>query len=198
MWNEFIFNDKSLIRKAALKKRSRLVEEEAIQKSGIITSKLLALQEFNRSDVIMCYMDFRNEVRTGDFNFQCIKCGKRLALPKIIRHDGKFGAMVAVDVTDCADDFEVCAFGILEPRKGSGKVIMPSEIDMVIVPGVAFDVSRFRMGYGGGFYDSFLKQVRADCVKVGIAFELQILEELPVEPHDIRLDMIVTESRIII
>jgi 5-formyltetrahydrofolate cyclo-ligase len=88
-------------------------------------------------------------------------------------------------------------FGILEPRKESARIFNPEEIDLVIVPGVAFDEHRNRIGFGAGFYDRFLESVRPSCAKIGIAFEFQIYDEVPVEEHDIPLDLVITEKRTI-
>lgn len=70
----------------------------------------------------------------------------------------------------------------------------PGVVDVVIVPGIAFTASGERLGQGGGWYDRFLPQVRTGCVTIGVGFEPQLLDRLPVEPHDVRLDLIVTDA----
>ncbi|MDP4107760.1 MAG: 5-formyltetrahydrofolate cyclo-ligase, partial [Bacillota bacterium] len=75
--------------------------------------------------------------------------------------------------------------------------IQPSKIDLVVVPGVAFDIRRNRIGYGGGYYDRFLKKTSFACFKVGLAFEAQIADEVPIDRYDVPLHMVITENAII-
>jgi 5-formyltetrahydrofolate cyclo-ligase len=87
--------------------------------------------------------------------------------------------------------------GIAEPDASILHRVDPLEIDMVVVPGVAFDMARNRIGYGGGYYDRFLCTLRPDCLKVAVAFELQVFDSIPAASYDIPVDIIVTEERII-
>ncbi|NLD47053.1 MAG: 5-formyltetrahydrofolate cyclo-ligase, partial [Clostridiaceae bacterium] len=84
-----------------------------------------------------------------------------------------------------------------EPDKKLTTRINPDIIDFVIVPGVVFDIKRNRIGYGAGFYDAFLKRLDPRCFKAGIAFEFQVYQQVPVEPHDVPLDTVITEERFI-
>jgi 5-formyltetrahydrofolate cyclo-ligase len=89
-------------------------------------------------------------------------------------------------------------FGILEPtaelRELPPRQVLPSQIDLALVPGVVFDRQGNRLGYGRGFYDRLLRQLPREVLRVGLAFECQVVEELPVEPHDERMDWLVTEA----
>ena len=93
------------------------------------------------------------------------------------------------------DDLKISSYGILEPKKDKIKNISSDKIDLIIVPGVAFDLKGNRMGHGKGYYDRFLNLVKS--TSIGLAFEFQIIENIPVESHDKPIDMIITEKRII-
>jgi 5-formyltetrahydrofolate cyclo-ligase len=105
--------------------------------------------------------------------------------------------MAAMEVFDLKDDLEVGAFGILEPKKKYAEEINPKNIDLAIVPGVVFDKRMNRIGYGAGFYDEYLKLLRPECVKIGLAYDFQVKEKIPFDDHDIRMDIIVTEREIL-
>lgn len=91
------------------------------------------------------------------------------------------------------DEFVPGAFGILEPPAGAPRV-EPGNIDAVLMPGLAFDREGFRLGYGGGYYDTLLPTLRPDCIRIGVCFELQVVDAVPREPHDLPVDLIATAS----
>ena len=100
-------------------------------------------------------------------------------------------------ITNLEEGLVIGAYGIREPKKDISNKINPKDIDIVIVPAVAFDRQCYRLGYGGGFYDRFIKTLRKDCITIGIAFDLQIFDSIPKAPHDAQLDYIITEKRIL-
>jgi len=187
---------KKIIREEVALFRKSETKESVLNKSLQITQRIIDLTSFKASETVMCYMDFKNEVMTGHIIEYCLKNGKRVVLPLVDVING-VKMIVPYEVVDLEKDLEPGVFGILEPKKESAKLFNAGEIDMVVVPGVAFDGKRNRIGYGAGFYDRFLKSVKPDCVKIGIAFEFQIYENIPVEEHDMPLDLIITENRII-
>ena len=85
----------------------------------------------------------------------------------------------------------------MEPATGQNNTVSPDLIDVVIVPGCAFDLHRNRMGYGAGYYDRFLKLISDNCLKVGVAFDFQVMDEIPCDELDIPMDIIITEDKII-
>lgn len=192
-----ILRDKKEIRKKVLALRKGLLKEEVLRKSEIITNKIILLNEFLESENIMVYMDFSKEVSTKLLIEKCFDMGKKVFLP-LVNSQPKRGYLEVYQVTDIKNQVSKGTYGILEPNKELSKKVDEKVIDMVIVPGVAFDEKRNRIGYGAGYYDVFLKKVKKECHKVGIAFELQICYHIPIEEHDIFLDKIVTEKRIII
>ena len=140
------------------------------------------------------YVDFDNEVRTKDMIKDCIDKGKRVVIPFIRSKDR---AIILSEVKDIDKELEPSTFGILEPAKGYLRPVPYNEIDTVVVPGVAFDAKGGRLGYGGGYYDRLLINVNRKAHLIGLAFEFQILKEVPQQSHDIVLESIITEKRII-
>lgn len=178
--------------------RNNLSIEEIQKFSARITDILMEQDVFTSSSFIMSYVNIGSEVATREFIKRVIYKGKKAAIPMIehIAKDKK--TMVACEITNIEEETEPGHYGILEPKKGMVKKILPCDIDMVIVPGIAFDVKGYRIGYGGGYYDRFLKNARENCVKVGFAYKFQVLDEIPREDHDIPLDLIITQERIIV
>lgn len=187
---------KKEIRKRALELRKALLKEEVIEKSKIITNKIITLEEFLESRNIMAYMDFSNEVSTKFLIEKCFEMGKKVFLPKVA-YKSKRRYLEVYEVTDIKNQLSKGTYGILEPNGNFTGKVDEKIIDMVVVPGVAFDEKRNRIGFGAGYYDSFLKNTKKECHKVGIAFEIQICPYIPAEEHDVPLDMIVTEKRVI-
>jgi 5-formyltetrahydrofolate cyclo-ligase len=187
---------KKEMRKKVLELRKELLEKDVLEKSKIITNKIIVLKEFLESKNIMVYMDFSNEVSTKFIIEKCFEMGKKVFLPKVVRQS-KRGYLEVYQITDIKNQLSKGTYGILEPKEEAAKKVHGKTIDMVVVPGVAFDEKRNRIGYGAGYYDAFLKDTKEGCHKVGIAFEVQICSHIPTEEHDVPLDMIVTEERII-
>lgn len=189
-------DEKRRLREEILAKRALLTAEDIKEKSRKITDKLLDLKEFKASKVVMSYVDFNNEVETKDFIRTCLQQGKRVVVPVVVRKPESLRSeIIASEIFDPDGDLVPGTYGILEPRKDRLREINPCEIDFAAIPGTVFDMRRNRIGYGAGYYDRFLIKLKKDCLKAGLAFELQIVEELPVEKHDVPLDMIITESR---
>ena len=188
---------KKELRKKMINLRYSLTQEEISRKSRRIFERLMSLGEYEKSGLIMGYMDFRNEVRTCDFIRDSLEMGKRVAIPYVTSMRCGIGEIAASEIYDMKCDTAPGRCGILEPAAGRLRIVNPGEIDLAVVPGVAFDKNGFRLGYGAGCYDGFLKNVRSDCLKVGVAFEIQIVEVVPTDEHDIPLDIVITEDRLI-
>lgn len=187
---------KKLLREEVASNRKKENRESVENKSVEITRRVINLEPFIKAQSIMCYMDFKNEVMTRYIIRHCFENGKRVILPLVDKIDG-FRNIVPYEIMDEERDVITGTLGILEPNKDIAKRIKPEEIDFIVVPGVAFDLCKNRIGYGAGLYDSFLQMVKSDCLKVGIAFEFQIYDTVPVEEHDIPLSFVITEERII-
>lgn len=187
---------KKFLREEVASHRKKENRKSVENKSVEITRRVINLEPFIKGQSIMCYMDFKNEVITRYIIRHCFEHGKRVILPLVDTIDG-FRKIVPYEIMGEERDVMPGTLGILEPNKDSAKMINPEEIDFVIVPGVAFDLFKNRVGYGAGLYDRFLQSVKSNCPKVGIAFEFQIYDTVPVEEHDIPLDFVITEERII-
>jgi len=185
---------KGEIRKEALDARLTLSPAEVTRKSALITARLLALAEYRRAVVVMTYVDFRNEVQTKEFIRQSLAHGKKVAVPVT---DLSNKRLVPSLLINYPEDLAPGAWGILEPAPGCLRPLDPEEIDLVLVPGVAFDEKGNRLGYGGGFYDRFLPQTRPDTFHAAPAFELQIRPQVYPGSHDCPVHCLVTEERVI-
>lgn len=188
---------KQELRKKQLEIRGRIPPEEAEKKSRRIFEKLMAGGYLEQTGITLCYMDFRGEVATGDILRYLLAAGKRVALPRVTKTQDGTRDLIIYEVKDMAKDLEKGTYGIMEPLREGLPVLDAKEIDRVIVPGVAFDLYGSRIGYGAGYYDIFLKKTRSDCLKIGLAFEEQVVERIPADPEDIPMDIIITDQRII-
>ena len=180
---------KNEMRKAFLKKRSSLSEEERIEKSIIIMQKLLETEEYNAAETVFCYIDMGSEVKTVPFIEQAWKDGKKVAVP-IAKKDR---VMYFVPLTTF-EGLQRTMLGVMEPDEPMEKQVFPDEKSMFIVPGSMFDVKLNRCGYGGGYYDTYIaeKNVRNT---IGICYDFQLADEIPTEEFDRKLSKIITEKR---
>lgn len=197
-----MMESKPCIRKIALDKRNLLTPEEVAGKSEAIMERLFSLGKYEQTCMVMAYMSFRNEVSTEQLILQCLQSGKRVVVPRVEKStpDASGGVVKSLgvyEIKEAGKHMTAGYMGIAEPDASVLLRVDPTEIDLVVVPGVAFDVSRNRIGYGGGYYDRFLRTLRPDCLKAGVAFELQVFGSIPAASYDLPVDIIVTEERII-
>jgi len=191
-----MYNDKTSFRKQALAQRDLLSKKEVIVNSAAIIERLKNTDLFINSKVIMSYVNFKNEVITYDFIKYCIENGKTVATPAIINSGGN-SRIEAFVIKDISTDLKLSNFGILEPFNILDK-IDSEEIDLSIVPGIAFDILKNRLGFGAGFYDKFLCNCSSsNMIKIGLSYEMQVYEKIPTEKYDICMDFVITEARII-
>lgn len=179
---------KSKIRKQVLDARFGLTPEQRRVKSAEIEAKLFGLQEFRRVPVILFYASFQGEVETHHMIRRALAEGKRVALPKV-----KGKELELYEIADFDQDVAPGAWGIPEPEGGRPAEL--KDIGLIVVPGAAFDERGNRIGYGAGFYDKLLPLYTGRTV--ALAFELQIVPEAPADSHDIPMQKIVTEKRVI-
>lgn len=182
---------KKELRKKIIKIRDSQSEEEILRKSKIIEEKLFSLSEFKESSTVMFYYSIKGEVKTYEMINRAIENGYKVFLPKT----DKINRELIPYKVENLEELEIGAYNILEPKDSSEK-INPEALDLIIVPGVVFDENCYRIGYGGGFYDRFLKKIKK-AKKIGLAYELQIVKKIPVEENDVKLDIVITEKRII-
>lgn len=178
---------KSVIRENFLKKRELISKSSRALLSDKIAKKLMSLEEFQKNSCIMLYASIKSEVETYKIIKECLGLGKKVVLP----------CSNISNINPCElSSMEELKPGYLRiPEPAIKRHVRNKEIGLVVVPVVAFDQKGARLGYGRGYYDKFLANSKA--VKVGLAFEAQIHPGLPEESHDVRLDFVITENRII-
>lgn len=183
---------KQSLRRSALAARDAMDAAERARLSAAICARALELPEIAAARTMMVFATFRSEIDTGPLIAWALEAGKVVCLPRISGPR----VMEAFSVTDPQADLEPGAWDIPEPTQACA-LTDPGDIDVVVVPGAAFDCDGHRCGYGGGFYDNYLPLTRADVPRVALAFEVQIVDELPCEAHDLPVTVIVTEERVI-
>jgi 5-formyltetrahydrofolate cyclo-ligase len=160
--------------------------------SLLAQEKLISLEEYSRAECVALYSPIHNEVDTSLIREVACAAGKRTLYPVVC---GREMVLRQIDHPDQLS--QEGAFGILEPC-GNGRAHLAHEADLIVVPGVAFDMTGHRIGYGKGFYDRFLRHPGQRGVLVGLCHDFQLTDiDLPAERHDIRMDIIVTGQRII-
>lgn len=187
-----VSQQKKRLRTKTLRKRDELGNEDIEAKSAMIFTRLKDLKVYKEADVVGIFVTYRSEMNTYIIMEDLLKKGKKVAVPRVT---GK-GEMEFHLIKDPAKDLEKGSYGIMEPLLGLEHA-RPEDFDLLIVPGAAFDCNGFRIGYGGGFYDRYLKRLRQDCATVGLGFELQVAERVPAESFDSSVDFVVTEQRVI-
>lgn len=184
---------KKEIRKICLDFRNSMSQDEVELKSKKIISKLMKMEEYKKSNTVFVYMDFKNEVQTNNLIKKMLIKGKHVITSYT---DTTNTVLILFRLHDIEKDLEVSPFGYLEPKKENLKSVDIKNIDLIIVPGVAFDRQLNRVGFGRGYYDKLLGSKRNDTKAIAIAYEFQVLDKIPYEEHDIKMDMIITEENI--
>lgn len=185
---------KESIRKRILSLRNRQPLYQAMNKSFRIQKRLFTSPEFVKAKTILFYVATKDEVKTESMIKKAIEYGKRVVVPI---SNVKKKTLSLSELRSFNEELKPGAFNILEPKEEFIRPVSPEEIDLVIVPGVAFDEKGNRIGYGMGFYDRFLKTVRKDTPVIGLAYNFQIVDEIPIDDKDVTVDKVVTEERIV-
>lgn len=180
---------KKSIREEMLARRKCLAAASSLSLSLRVQERLLTTPQFADAGTLALYSATQNEVFTEAVFAAARRSGKKVAYPRV---SGK-----GLEFVEVADRCELGrgAFGILEP---SGSRVVPlGELDLLVVPGVAFDLTGHRLGYGKGYYDRLLHDCGKRGVLAGFCFEFQLVEALPAESHDVRMDLVITEERVL-
>lgn len=176
--------------KAELRTRIRRLrgdaDGDAVQRdSRIIAERVTRLPQFAAADTVFAYLDFNNEVMTKDMIKAALSSAKRVALPKVTGRDMVFYYI------DRQTRYEKSRFGICEPV--SGRIALPDADTLMIMPGLAFDRYRHRVGFGGGYYDRYLT-VHTTLHTAAVAFSWQVFDEVPSNECDYSPDILITEK----
>ena len=183
---------KQQLREQILQKRNMLTLREVREKSMEIQQHLMDLSWYQNAQSILFYVSYKNEVHTHEMIQKSLKNGKHVVVPKT---DCQRKELI-LSTLCCWDDLCSGSYSILEPRDDCIKKVPLTSIDLCIIPGVVFDTKGNRIGHGGGYYDR-LFQMNSRAHRLGLAYELQIVPSIPVETHDIKVEKIITEKRII-
>jgi 5-formyltetrahydrofolate cyclo-ligase len=186
---------KANLRRKHLKRRKSMAFEQVRELSQKAQARVLELPQFRHARTVGLYSPVDNEVQTCLLREWALEHGTVVGYPSVVKQQMDF----VRSSTECV--WIPGAFDILEPRIFTDNydecVIRPECMDVVVIPGVAFDPSGGRLGYGKGFYDRFLPQCKAGCALVGLAYDFQLEERLPCEHHDVGLDYVITDAQII-
>lgn len=184
---------KRTLRDAVLAAREALDPQWRVQASRAIAARIVAMEAFNRANVLLVTLPFRSEWDSTLVVSQALADGKMVAAPRV---DALQRMLRAYRIGDLDADVECGYRGIPEPRASCAEVAL-DRVDWVLVPGVAFDARGARLGYGGGYYDRLLPLVSANAPRIAGAFDMQIVDAVPTAPHDIHVDFVLTEQRIL-
>jgi 5-formyltetrahydrofolate cyclo-ligase len=184
--------DKQQIREEAHARRQ--AQENKDELSQAICARFAALPEYAAAKTVMFYVDVRAEVRTRHYLPTALEHGKRIVVPYCV--DGE----LELFHLEHMDELALGMYKILEPRADlrtvPAKRLAIEELDLVMVPGVAFDRRGGRTGHGKGYYDKLLEHARPDTPLVALSFECQLFPEIPMQEHDIYMDKIITETAV--
>lgn len=180
--------NKEELRKKIKEKRDKLSQKEILERSGKIIEKLTEMNEFVNADAVACYISFGNEVNTHFLIKNFIE-KKKILVPFV----DKGRKEIRLSHLKNWEELHTGEYGILEPKKEFLRI--ENNADIFIIPGIVFDESGNRIGYGGGYFDRFLCNFRGK--KIALAYEFQVIKKMPNEKHDVKMDFIVTDKRII-
>lgn len=191
--------EKDKIREKILKTRKGLSNKMVASNSQKILKKLFGIAEFHRAKKVMFYLSFDNEIDTHWMIEKSLKLKKQIFLPKVVK-----SRIIAVPLGGIKNlkNLVLGKFGIYEPRTidklycvKSGESQTMKYMDVVIVPGVAFDKNCNRLGFGKGYFDRFLKTQKA--IKIGLAHSFQMVKKIPVSKSDVPMNLVITEKQIL-
>ena len=187
-----LYERKKAIREQAHANRNAQPDKDEISRR--IVARFMSLPEYAAAHTVMFYVDVRAEVRTRNDLAAALASGKKIVVPYCV--DGELELFHLEQL----DELETGMYKILEPRTElrsvASKRVEIKDLDLIMVPGVAFDRRGARTGHGKGYYDKLLQHARPDTPLVALAFDCQVFDEIPTEEHDIFMDKVITESAI--
>jgi len=184
-------NSKGAVRTQMRRLREGLAPADRQERSRRIAERLWRLEAFWRARRVLFYAAGGGEVETLPLLERWIEEGRKVILPRV---EGEAMILVEMDgLKDLAPGYR----GLLEPRSDRGQGVPWEAVEVALVPGLAFDLGGNRLGRGGGHYDRTLACIGPKALKIGLAFDFQVVDRLPVEARDVPVDCVVTESRMI-
>ncbi len=171
--------------------RQKLIQSQKEIWDCSIYNNLINNENYINSKIIFIFVSFEKEVHTHKIIQNSLLLGKTVCVPKVVSKDG---GMKAIAINSF-DELVPGKYGILEPKNALVE-IEPINIDLVLLPGLAFDQYGGRIGYGGGYYDRFLSKVNSKTVLIGLAYNFQLVPSVPMAEYDIRTNFVITERNI--
>lgn len=189
-----IEKQKSSLRKRILALRRAQSSWDIEKKSDNIKGELFTFSTFDEAETILFYLAVKDEVQTEKMIEESLQKDKRVVVPFI---DWQRKEILPSEIKNLAKDIKIGILKIPQPKKNLYSPFSPASIDLVIIPGVVFDRKGNRLGFGAGFYDRFLGKLSDTTKLVGLAFELQLVDNVPSQSHDVAVDYLITEGGII-
>lgn len=186
---ESVTRNKAQLRTTCLRQLKEQEEKERRQRSRVIWRKVFRLAAFRQARVIFCYVALPYEVQTWQMIESMLAKGKRVVVPVA---QPRTKRLTLSEVRDPAQELAPGAHGVFEPRRGRLRPVSKRDLDLVLVPGVAFDRKGFRLGHGQGYFDRFLAGLPKDTPTVGLAFRFQVFKNLPTAAHDHAVSKVLT------
>jgi 5-formyltetrahydrofolate cyclo-ligase len=181
---------KRALRTQMLARRRSLSAADRDVASSVIQERLLTRPEFSRARVVALYAPLHNEVATDGLFRAARLAGTTVLYPAVVGDGLEFRQV------DEAEQLRPGAYGIPEPGPDC-PAWDPGGAELVVVPGIAFDLAGHRVGYGKGYYDKALHRLEGQGRLVGLCYDFQLVAELPGEPHDVQMDLVITEERVV-
>ena len=183
--------DKEFIRKEMLRCRDNLSSHEVINLSQKIEINLFSWKKFLNCDHILYYLSFDNEVITDNMITRSLRLGKKVYVPRILKKSEK---MEICEIKSMKTKFMLNSLGIREPCEANIKIVSPLKIGVVVTPGLAFDGSGGRIGFGRGYYDKLFVELPKRSLRIGLAYDFQRVKSLLQDPWDNKVDKVITET----
>ncbi|MCP3906085.1 MAG: 5-formyltetrahydrofolate cyclo-ligase [Planctomycetes bacterium] len=183
---------KHALRETMRERLAAMTKTERREASSLACARLINLDEFKHASVVMLYMPLAAEVDTTAIAIRTFQTGKTICVPRV---DWERRNMVAVEVSSFDDHYmETDEHGVRTPA--GGRQLVPTSIDLIVVPALAFDTHGNRLGRGGGFYDRFLSRLRRTAKTVGLGYDIQIVDQVPADERDVQVGIVVTDRRV--
>ena len=182
---------KTALRAAQVAARDGLTPEQRATATAAIVARVRSLPAWQRARCVLSYMAFGSELDLGELHRELLLQGRLLVAPRV---PAQGRALELRQVGDLAQDLAPSRWGIPEPQPERCPLVDPAQIDLVLVPGLAFGRRGNRLGYGAGFYDRLFQRLAPSALRVACLQDALLVDRVPAEPHDVPVDLLVTES----
>ena len=177
-----------------MERRDHLSLANRVIHSATILQRLFEIEVMRKALWIKFYASYGSEVETSGMIAHALSHGKKVGVPKVIQGEDILLSEIRHPVLDLSPGWR----GIPEPRNECLRPVGLGKMDLLVIPGIAFDINGNRLGQGAGIYDRVLKSVKGKVPIIALAFELQMLKEVPIQAEDIQVDLIITEKQTIL